>query len=84
MSNPFDTIMAELAEIKQAVATIPQAKAAAPVEIINAEEICKRLAISGPTLIKWRNKKKIPFIHIGSAIRYNWPKVIEALENQKQ
>lgn len=54
-----------------------------PTEIINRGELCKRLNITEPTAIRWEKKGAIPFFRIGSAIRYNWPKVIEALENKK-
>ena len=54
-----------------------------PTEIINREELCKRLSITEPTAIRWGNKNLIPCFRIGSNVRYNWPKVIEALENKK-
>ena len=50
-------------------------------EIIDREELCKRLAITSPTVIRWEKKGKIPRLSIGSSIRYNWHAVIEALEN---
>ncbi len=53
-------------------------------DIISREELCKRLDISEPTAIRWEKKGSIPSIRIGSNVRYNWPKVIEALEGQKQ
>ena len=51
-------------------------------EIIDREELCKRLAVTSPTVIRWEKKGKIPRLMIGSSIRYNWPAVIEALESQ--
>lgn len=53
-------------------------------EIIGRNELCKRLAITEPTAIRWEKKSLIPCFRIGSSIRYNWPKVIEALENKKR
>jgi hypothetical protein len=53
-------------------------------EIIDREELCKRLNITTPTAIRWAKKGLIPSFAIGSSIRYNWPKVIEALENKKE
>jgi excisionase family DNA binding protein len=38
--------------------------------------------ISKPTLIRWVKKKKIPVIRIGDLVRYNYYKVINALEEQ--
>ena len=52
-------------------------------EIINRDELCKRLAITEPTVIRWEKKGTIPALRIGSNVRYNWHKVIEALENKK-
>ena len=52
------------------------------IEIITQDELCKRLMISKPTLIRWVKKKKIPVIRIGDLVRYNYYKVINALEEQ--
>lgn len=52
-------------------------------EIINREELCKRLSITRPTVIRWERKGTIPCFRIGSNVRYNWKSVIEALEKQK-
>lgn len=57
---------------------VPQA----PV-ILNSEEICIKLGISVQTMIKWRAKGKVPFFRIGSSIRYDLNKVLEALEVSK-
>jgi excisionase family DNA binding protein len=50
-------------------------------ECINGEELCAYLGISKPTLIRWRNKGKIPFLKVGGVIRYNKQKVSKALES---
>lgn len=52
-------------------------------EIINIEEAMARLDVTRPTLLKWRKKGKIPFLEIGSAIRFNWPDVVKALTVDK-
>ena len=49
-------------------------------EIIDREELCKRLAITEPTVIRYERKGKIPRLNIGNSVRYNYPAVIEALE----
>ena len=49
-------------------------------EIICRDELCKRLNITEPTVIRYEKKKKIPSFRIGSAVRYNWPQVVKALE----
>ena len=53
------------------------------IEIINSREIRTRLDISEPTLIRWRQKGKIPYLAIGSVIRYNWFDAVEALTVKK-
>ncbi|HMK18126.1 MAG TPA: helix-turn-helix domain-containing protein [Chitinophagaceae bacterium] len=78
----FDILLAEFREVKEILKNIPSAYVAQVPEIINSKELCKRLDLSEPTLIAWRKKKAIPFIRIGSSIRYNWPKVVEALERR--
>ena len=52
-------------------------------EIITQDELCKRLMISKPTIIRWAKKKKIPLIRIGRSVRFNWQSVIDALESHK-
>lgn len=51
-------------------------------EIIDRDELCKRLAITEPTAIRWGKKGKIPCFRIGSSVRYNWPVVINVLEGK--
>ena len=53
-------------------------------EIIDRAELCKRLAITQPTCIRWEKKNKIPCFRIGSSVRYNWATVIQTLENKKR
>lgn len=62
---------------------VPQTPSDTPAEIINEDTLCSRLDITHPTAGRWRKKGKIPFLQVGSAIRYNWPIVITALENKK-
>ena len=51
-------------------------------EIVDTKTLCDRLAISEPTAISMRKKKTIPFLRVGTAIRYDWQKVIKALEKK--
>lgn len=53
-------------------------------EIISENELCSRLNISKPTASTWRNRGRIPFIQIGSAIRYNYKEVLNALRQSKK
>lgn len=47
---------------------------------ITTKELCTYLGISEPTIIRWRKNKKIPFMQMGSNIRYKLNDVIKALE----
>ena len=50
------------------------------IEIIDTKELCERLAITQQSVIRWRHKGKIPFLQIGSTVRFNFPAVVKALE----
>jgi predicted DNA-binding transcriptional regulator AlpA len=52
-------------------------------EIIDREELCRRLNITEPTVIRLEKKGKIPRMEIGTAIRYDWNKVVAALQADK-
>ena len=51
-------------------------------EIITPDELCKRLGLSIGTLIRYRKKRKIPWLEVGSSIRYDFEKVCQALEKK--
>lgn len=80
MDNPFALIFEKLTEIDKKVSIQQPIEPAA--EIIDRKELMRRLKISEPTAIMWERKKKIPSFKIGSAIRYNWHKVLKALEGK--
>lgn len=83
MHNPFEVIIQRLDSIESQISAFnPTATQVKQNEIINRAELCKRLDITEPTAIRWEKRGKIPAIHIGSAIRYNWQTVIDALENK--
>ena len=52
-------------------------------EIIDTKTLLTRLDLSEPTVIRYRQKGVIPFLQVGSAIRYDYQKVLEALERRK-
>jgi excisionase family DNA binding protein len=80
-NNPFEPIYEKLDGLQQQFAAF--APTAAPqIEVISRDELCRRLAITEPTCIRWEKKGKIPSIRIGSNVRYNWYAVIEALEKK--
>jgi hypothetical protein len=52
-------------------------------EIIDSKTLRERLNISEPTELRLRKRKKLPFIYLGSSIRYEWNEVLHALQKQK-
>ena len=83
MYNPFDSISQLLNDILERLNNISANPPPQTIEIITQDELCKRLMISKPTVIRWVKKKKIPSLRIGRSVRFNWQTVIEALESQK-
>ncbi len=51
---------------------------------ITTKQLCLFLGITEPTVIRWRKKGKIPFLQIGSSVRFNLPNVLDALEVGKK
>lgn len=79
LSNPFETILEKLEKLETKIEA-GAASGPAIIEIIARDELCKRLAITEPTAIRWEKKGVIPAFRIGDLVRYNWHSVIEALE----
>lgn len=82
MINYFEVIIEDLQEIKSKFLQTSTGVAIQQKEIIDRRELCKRLAITEPTAIRWEKKNKIPCFRIGSSVRYNWHTVIETLEKK--
>ena len=78
-NKTFTLSLDEITEIANQVVTT---KTFNP-EIIDENELSKRLNISKVTLGKYRKEGTIPFIKIGRTIRYNYPKVIKEWNNMK-
>ena len=74
MNNKTFTLT--LDEITEIVNQVVTTKTFNP-EIIDENELSKRLNISKVTLGKYRKEGTIPFIKIGRTVRYNYPKVIK-------
>lgn len=79
----IDIILSRLNEIENKISSIHPISQNQPVEIITGEELCRRLNISAPSLIKSRKRGRIPFLLVGKSIRYNWNQVIAHLENKR-
>ncbi len=62
----------------------PAGPVASKPEIMTGEQLCEKLDITIQTLIRWRQKGKVPFLQIGGSIRYDFNKVIAALEVKKK
>ena len=84
MFNPFEELSAQLTEIKNlltnpATSNFPQVLE----QPVTAEELCKFLRISEPSLVRLKKKRKIPFIEVGGSIRYDKAAVVKALEKKE-
>jgi hypothetical protein len=80
MINPFLEIIERLERIELLLTVAQSTKT--EIEIIDRQELMKRLNISEPTVILWGKKGKIPEMRIGANVRYNWPDVVKALSNK--
>ena len=50
--------------------------------ILDTNQLMAKLSVTRPTLSKWRKANRIPFIQVGSVVRYDLDKVLEALESK--
>jgi hypothetical protein len=67
-----------------AMENMPKQKHEPKPEIMTGEQLCEKLDVTIQTLIRWRQKGKIPYFQIGSSIRYDFNKVLNALEVNKK
>lgn len=81
-NNPFEHLANELSAIKIQLAELSELKNPQS-EIVSDKTLCERLEITRQTLHRWRKQSRIPFIQVGAIIRYDYPKVVEALEGRK-
>lgn len=82
MQNPFEEIIERLKRIEELIGSTKVVEAPR-LEIINRNELCKRLDITEPTVIRWEKKGVIPRFTIGSNVRYNWTTVVNSLEKKR-
>jgi DNA-binding transcriptional MerR regulator len=82
MHNPFEEIAQRLNFIENLLQNIniEGIKIEPKPEIMTGEQLCEKLDVTIQTLIRWRQKGKIPYFQIGSSIRYDFKKVLNALE----
>jgi hypothetical protein len=74
-------VLNKLEEIQlQLLATPPETVVKRPV---NTKQLCEFLSITEPTVARYRRKGIIPYISIGTAIRYDLSKVVASLESKK-
>jgi excisionase family DNA binding protein len=52
--------------------------------LINCEELAEYLSVAPQTIRIWVSKKKIPFLKIGSTVRFSQSQIDEILENSKR
>ena len=64
--------------VSEAISTISSTN-----EIIDENELSKRLKLSKVTLHKYRKEGIIPFLQYGRSIRYNYPLVINVIGNKE-
>ena len=50
---------------------------------VSTRDLCAFLDITEPTLIRWRNKGKIPFLQVGSRKLYQKSAVVAAIQGFK-
>jgi excisionase family DNA binding protein len=77
MQETFNRMFAE------AIKVLPTNEPSPLPTINTGEELCKQLGVTIQTLIRWKHKGNVPFMQIGSSIRYDLNKVLQTLENKK-
>jgi excisionase family DNA binding protein len=79
------TILARIDGLEQQMAkliAILEARDAVAQDPVTQKELCGHLGVTPQTLIRWKKRKKIPFIKVGRTVRYNLGDVLAALEKK--
>lgn len=88
IQNPFAILDARLSNIEGLLLELKHPESSnqesKPKIILDTDELMQKLGITRPTLSKWRKEGRIPFIQVGSVVRYDLDKVLEALESKKR
>lgn len=74
MQNAFSQMFAE------AVKSLPAKEVSQAPHLVDGKTLKTELNVTIQTIIRWRNKGKIPFLKIGSSVRYDLNAVIKTLE----
>jgi hypothetical protein len=80
----IEDVLQRLEKIESKLVPMPLEGPSLPEKLITTQTLMKILDLSEPTIIRYRQKGKIPYIQIGSAIRYDLGKVLEALAIRKK
>lgn len=80
-NNPFEYLANRLDLIDSRLADIIELKPQP--KIVDDKFLSNEFEVTRQTLARWRKQGRIPFIQVGSIIRYDLNKVIEALESKK-
>lgn len=81
--NPFAPFYEELDSLRAQLNEIAKSRSVPQIEIIDGDNLCKKLGITRQTLFRWRKQNRIPFIQQGAVVRYDFNKVVQALEEGK-
>ena len=79
-----DELFDELGSIRHQISNIRESQAQKQDEVrfLTRPEVCKKLKVTAPTLIKWDADGTLPAIRIGTMVRYT-DKQINELMNKK-
>lgn len=69
---------------EKSISTYKPGSTIAEPKIVTGDFICDEFKISRQTLNRWKNKGKVPFLQIGTSIRYDLNAVVKALEVSKK
>ncbi len=76
--SPADFI-AEIAEKVKTSLLDELAKKMQTPEYLSADEVCRRLAVSKPSIHEWKNKGIIKSYKLGGRVYYRWDEVQNAM-----
>lgn len=51
--------------------------------ILDTDQLMERLNVTRPTVQRWRDSGRIPYIQVGNVVRYDLDAVLEALSKKK-